>query len=162
MKLELKRILQILFVLTILGAAFIYRTYQGDPVPVNPSEAVTVAPSVEICDFAQGCVIATDKGEISAKLQQGDQVLAETPFNLALTLPQGSQLKAANITGHDMFMGKIPVIFNKLENTQQYLAQAMVGACVTERMRWNLELEIESATGEVMAKHFIFEVARHY
>ncbi|RJG40157.1 hypothetical protein [Motilimonas pumila] len=162
MKLELKRILQILFVLTILGAAFIYRTYQGEPVSDQPESNSEPMPEVALCDFAKGCVIHDAAGDISAQLQAGNEVLAETPFNLTLTLPEGAQLKSANITGHDMFMGKIPVKFNKLENNQQYLAEAMVGACVTERMRWNLALEIQPVQGELIAKQFVFEIERHY
>jgi len=98
------------------------------------------------------CVVNTPKGDFTV-LFNVDRVVTETPFEIQVQY-QGSG-EVAKISGYlegrDMFMGKIPLFFVG-ENSNQYLAEVMLGSCAQPSMIWRLWLKVEFAgqdeTGE--------------
>lgn len=89
-----------------------------------------------------------------------DKAFVRTEENFAITLKASSNKKIMNvegvIEGVNMFMGKIPVIFEhktkhdnnvkKLEqfstNNLQFEAQTMLGSCSQNKMKWLLKLKV--------------------
>lgn len=65
----------------------------------------------------------------------------ETPFTFLVTLPSNSQITQARLSGVTMYMGTIPLQFQQVK-PNQWLANAMVGACSEPNMVWQLELTV--------------------
>ncbi|MCE2597148.1 hypothetical protein K6Y31_20450 [Motilimonas cestriensis] len=163
MKLELKRVMQIVFVLVVLSIAFSYRTYQG----ANQEERTDSSPSdfdeSTLCDFAKGCNVNLTKlsGEVSIQSEPDAQVLAETPLPLSLTLPAGVNIDKAVLVGKDMFMGTIPLIFEKNNSNHLWQGELLLGACINESMIWQMTLGLSQ--GDVTEEvNFDFEMHNHY
>lgn len=165
MKLELKRIIQILVVLSVLIAAFVYRTLESGGKETNAQLAQQQsAPQLNLCDFSQGCQAEVFGQKLQIKAPKNTQVLAETPIELQLGLGQGITLTKAYLKGKDMFMGTIPVIFTATDSTEpsttQYLGELLLGACITEKMIWQLTLELD-LNGQRESVEFDFEMRNH-
>ncbi|MFO6422175.1 hypothetical protein [Motilimonas sp. KMU-193] len=161
MKLELKRIIQILVVLSVLIAAFVYRTLTPNLTPsVTQTGQATQAQSSNLCDFSQGCTAQVFATEIQIKAPAQTKIIAETPIELELALAPGMQISKAYLKGKDMFMGTIPVIFNQQKQADQYQGELLLGACITEKMIWQLTLELtqNEQTGSAV---FDFEMRNH-
>ncbi|MFI3246119.1 MAG: hypothetical protein R3Y10_06475 [Ferrimonas sp.] len=68
---------------------------------------------------------------------------SQTDLSLKLTLPIGIQVINAQLVGRDMYMGVIPVQFDR--NGQ---ARAIYGSCPSGEMVWQLQLELEDPQGQ--------------
>ncbi|MDO6527228.1 hypothetical protein Q4519_16235 [Motilimonas sp. 1_MG-2023] len=163
MKLELKRVIQIVFVLVVLISAFAYRTYQQSNQERNSPAMHQPSKESNLCDFARGCKVNLTKlnGVVTIQSEQDAQVLAETPLPLSLTLPPGVSINKAVLVGKDMFMGTIPVIFEAGQTNQSWQGELLLGACITDKMIWQMKLSLSQAeiTEDVT---FEFEMRNHY
>ncbi|WP_019027551.1 hypothetical protein [Colwellia piezophila] len=111
----------------------------------SAAEAVKLVPQ---CIGSQSqCEINTVLANFSVKFSQvqlSDKIKTELPFVIQLsTLPhQGGKNKITKISAHlegkDMFMGKVPVFFNKKEGSDVYSAQSLLASCHEELMDWRL------------------------
>ncbi|MCE2570408.1 hypothetical protein [Motilimonas eburnea] len=158
MKLELKRIIQILVVLSVLTAAFVYRTLE--PTHAVSEEPATELTNIALCEFNQGCEYDVFGQQINISSEANTPVLAETPLPLRLTLGQGMTITKAYLKGKDMFMGTIPVIFNASDIADQYQGELLLGACITESMVWQLTIELDYL-GQSDTASFDFEMRNH-
>ena len=118
-------------VLFYLLSVFILLGCQPDPIYTVQSS--TCHPN-QLCNYSGGIAVALDKPDVQP----------ETPFDLLLTLPEGWRVKNAKMTGIDMYMGMIPVFFEK--NEHQWHAQTMVGACSSPDMMWQLSITLYQQT----------------
>lgn len=99
---------------------------------------------VDGCRLAQGCVARGDARPPIVRLST-DDVEAETPFTLSLSFEQPVEDLQARIEGVTMFMGYIPLLFQR--DGQQYRATASVGACLTDKMDWRVAISWREADG---------------
>ncbi len=158
MELDKKRIGQILFVLVVLSGAFIYRTYFMDTSPQKDTQAqADIGP---LCNFKQSCLFETEFGTIQL-MTENSQLKPESPVQFLLSLPeQDIKIISAEMRGRDMFMGKIPLLFEPSEpNT--YVSDTMIGACITDFMVWRINIKLEKS-GKVTEVYFDFGIAKHY
>lgn len=162
MKLELQRIIQIIFVLAVLVTAFVYRTYQPHADPAEMKAQGQATEFIDLCDFAKGCeaILSQLNGAVLVSAAPGSRVLAETPLPLSLTLPEGVQLDKAILVGKEMFMGTIPVIFSATTNPQIMAGELLLGACITESMIWQMRVEV-SQDNRKETVMFDFEMRNH-
>lgn len=80
----------------------------------------------------------------------------ETSIQLAAELPSGWQILHAELRGDSMYMGRIPVLFQiqydmveqASKDTQIWTAPFRLGACVTNPMRWRLQIHIQNDADE--------------
>lgn len=93
-----------------------------------------------------------------------DNILAEMPFKVLLTLSGENLAKVAHVSayleGRDMFMGQVPLSFTltefksvgseknhivqeNMKNIQQYQAESLLANCTEETMVWRLWLIVE-------------------
>jgi hypothetical protein len=63
----------------------------------------------------------------------------------------------AKIIGKDMYMGRIPVVFNNIAENQ-YQASSFIGACTEPSMEWLLLVEFEFTDGNRYEMPFQFTV----
>ena len=76
-----------------------------------------------------------------------DTVITENPFEI--TVKSDSKFKVINIAGYmegkDMFMGKIPLFFNKTldksTNKNDFISDTLLGSCTDEKMRWVVKVD---------------------
>lgn len=97
------------------------------------------------------CEITINKSKYNLKFSQVnlmDKVKTELPF--AIELSPAATDSSDSITkvtgtleGKDMFMGKIPVFFEKNSQSNQYLAQSLLASCSEDEMVWRLALSVE-------------------
>jgi len=98
------------------------------------------------------CDVNTDLGsfiiEFSGQVDMG-KIKTELPFQIQLTfnaLTKNSQLKnvSSYLEGKSMFMGKIPVFFQRAEkNSNSHRAQTLLVSCSEEIMTWRLWFSVE-------------------
>ncbi len=93
----------------------------------------------DLCQFANGPCLQQG---VSLALSP-TTAASQTLLSLQLTLPLGTQIIHAQLVGRDMYMGVIPVRFDK--NGQ---ATAIYGRCPSGEMVWQLQLELQDAQGE--------------
>jgi len=103
------------------------------------------------------CKITTELADFSIKfsqLQLSDKIKTELPFVIELSqLPsktvQSSITKvSAYLEGRDMFMGKVPVFFEKVKESNRYLASTLLANCTEEQMVWRLWITVTRAEQE--------------
>ena len=77
------------------------------------------------------------------------QIKEETPFNIYLATPVGSEveIESAKIEGITMNMGYIPLFFKQQKNAV-YQAEGMIGACDTEDMKWQVHVTLSAHSPE--------------
>ncbi len=103
------------------------------------------------------CQIPTDFGNFSVKFSQFDlfdNVKTELPFAIELSnaAKTGTQMNtalsvtsvSAFLEGRDMFMGKVPVFFEKHSESKSYRAKSLLANCTEEQMVWRLWITLES------------------
>ncbi|CAH9058009.1 hypothetical protein PSECIP111951_01783 [Pseudoalteromonas holothuriae] len=88
---------------------------------------------IDNCTLASPC--AGQKG-IALWYDQAT-IVGEEAFTIELSVPQGTQIVSAILSGEQMNMGYIPVFF-KQNLDMRYSAQAMVGLCTQALMHWRL------------------------
>ncbi|WP_105168094.1 hypothetical protein [Pseudoalteromonas sp. T1lg23B] len=77
----------------------------------------------------------------------------EQEFEVTLEVEPHIHVNSAMLSGENMNMGYIPVLFTPLSATR-YRAKAMVGLCSNELMQWRLTIELESSNDNSMSKVF--------
>ncbi len=116
----------------------------------GPSSIVSTV--VPLCiDSQSQCEISTELARFSIKFSQhqlSDKVKTELPFTIELSQLQNNSEQritqvSAYLEGKDMFMGKVPVFFDKTDNKSVYLAQSLLANCSEEQMIWRLRLTVE-------------------
>lgn len=55
---------------------------------------------------------------------------------------------SAYLEGRDMFMGKVPVFFDKKDDSTIYLAEGLLASCTEDQMVWRLWITAETAGEE--------------
>lgn len=65
----------------------------------------------------------------------------ESPFVVFFQPKQETKIREAYIEGKTMYMGKIPLLFEKAQNN--YRAAAMVGSCTEPNMTWRIVIITE-------------------
>ena len=83
-----------------------------------------------------------------------EQVHPENPFAIKLTLPEHTQVIKAHLEGVGMYMGRIPVLFNKVD-AGNWIASTQVGSCSEPTMRWQLVVKTAQNTQQQI-HHFQF------
>ncbi|MDX1537989.1 hypothetical protein [Arsukibacterium sp.] len=76
----------------------------------------------------------------------------ETPLRLSLVSEQPIELISAELTGVSMYMGIIPLPFQKVstvgkDDAEQWQAEFLLGACADPAMLWQLNLTVQFADG---------------
>ena len=145
---------QIIVVLVILTAAFLYKTYKNDLI-----EPLAAKSNVELCDLGhEKCRVG--QGNLIANAQLiTDKLQTESPFTLSVVFsdPDTKVLKS-RLEGHSMYMGTLPALLKKTA-PGEWQGQAMVGACTERQMMWAWILDVEQG-GELQQLKFYFEVRR--
>lgn len=131
-----------------------------NPISKNDS-SITANVLVPKCIGSQSrCEVSVDTATFSIKFSQhqvSDNIKTELPFFIELTqLPQKNSKQnakqdinqsiinvSAYLEGKDMFMGKVPVFFQKMDNDSSYSAQSLLASCSEEQMIWRLWVTIE-------------------
>jgi hypothetical protein len=74
------------------------------------------------------------------------KIKSETEFHVDVMYQGNIKLKAIKgyIEGKNMFMGKIPLFFKKVQDTDDYNAPLMLASCSENEMTWVLWLTAES------------------
>lgn len=100
----------------------------------------------EPCDYSNKAKIWLPETDLSP----------ETPFNINLSIPEGSVIIDAKLEGVTMYMGYIPVTFSRLADI--YQAQTMVGICSEKNMEWKLRLQLQDSEGNTQHINYFFIV----
>ncbi len=84
------------------------------------------------------CHISTDLGEFAILFDHAE-IVAETSFNLILRSNESITVSVSGyLEGKDMYMGKVPLIFE--QNANEYIARLLLGACSQPTMTWRMWL----------------------
>ncbi len=78
----------------------------------------------------------------------------ESPFFVSISIAEGAQVVSASMSGVTMYMGSIPVVFEKQSQTK-WVAQIMVGACSEPTMIWHLAVDVVQ---EGILSHYIYPI----
>jgi len=121
--------------------------------PINEQEKQTIPNEPAQCIKSQSeCEIRTQNANFTVKFSQhklSDTIKTELPFSIELhqsshfTQPAKQAIikVSAYLEGKDMFMGKVPVFFNK--ESDIYLAESLLASCSEERMVWRLWITVD-------------------
>jgi hypothetical protein len=92
------------------------------------------------------CKISNSFGEILV-LFDVEKVITEQAFNIIIKTEHDSpDLKVTGyLEGKDMFMGKIPLFFQK-NDSADYSTEAFLGSCSEEQMVWRMWLTFTDST----------------
>ncbi|WP_413701715.1 hypothetical protein ACLKMH_09210 [Psychromonas sp. KJ10-10] len=136
------RLAQLLFMMIVLLGLFFWRTFEGE---LSNSTTNTNNDNSEIsllrCDYSSACEFITEQGSFFLDIKNAP-VQAEEWIDFELITPfENSEISKAQIVGKSMFMGRIPVFFSK-SGAKNYTARGLVGACMTDEMVWELQIEI--------------------
>ena len=119
------------------------------------TEVITPVP-FQCINSHSHCEIVTAFGTVLIKFNV-KKVVTEYPFTVLVEL-KNNTIRAANakskkvlnvsgyMEGKTMFMGKIPLFFNRKNEGQEnnaYLAETMLGSCAKAQMTWRLWLTLE-------------------
>ncbi|TYK64752.1 hypothetical protein CWS31_014115 [Colwellia echini] len=108
------------------------------------------------------CEISTTAGTFIVQFSQSmpnskltDNIKTELPFTIEVSsrTPEGNVLQSISkisgyLEGKDMFMGKVPVFFEKQAGNNNYVATSLLASCSEEQMVWRLWLTVNSAGAE--------------
>lgn len=138
------RVVQLLIMLIVLLVLFFWRTFDiKDDLQPSPEIKVSQNQSLVRCDYQQACEFITEQGTFFLEIKNLP-IKAEEWIDFELLTPiKNVQVNKAKIVGKTMFMGRIPVTFNRASD-QIFSAKTLVGACTTAQMVWSLEITVES------------------
>ncbi|MDX1301758.1 hypothetical protein [Photobacterium sp.] len=129
-KLTKARLIQIIFLMTVLMAAFVWRT-------ITYNDSKPADDKATQCQVKAGtCVFEEEQQELEIILSPSPAV-AESP--LIVQIGNVNVKPTATVEGIDMFMGTIPVIFEQKGDV--WLGHFSVPACVHPKMDWRMNLE---------------------
>ena len=95
------------------------------------------------CIISQSvCSLNTQFGEIDIAFNVR-ALVAEEAFTL-FVLPSNQKIMSVSghLEGDDMYMGKIPLFFNELTESD-YQAKSLFGSCAQDKMRWKIWLKFD-------------------
>lgn len=94
------------------------------------------------------CYFDSEFGQFSI-LFNVERALAERPFNVIVQLdtPQNINI-SGHIEGRDMYMGKIPLIFDS-KKEMSYKAKVQFGSCGREKMIWRMWFILKNDNGDM-------------
>ena len=139
------RVVQLLFMLTVLLVLFFWKTFEKIP----DKQVVESDPQISQvrCDYKDACEYITDQGTFFLSIENLP-IKAEEWIDFELLMPNDNmKVSKAKIVGKDMFMGRIPVTF-KQSKTDLFRAKTLVGACTTPEMIWSLEITVDIAEAQ--------------
>tara|TARA_R110001583_G_scaffold195499_1_gene374345 strand:- start:4869 stop:5345 length:477 start_codon:yes stop_codon:yes gene_type:complete len=137
------RVVQLLFMMVVLLSLFFWRTFDEntDKEALLAVESESQA-SLLRCDYSEACEFITEQGEYLLNVKNLP-IKAEEWIDFELTMPiAGLKVIKAQIVSKSMFMGRIPVTFKK-SATQTFSTKALVGACTTPEMIWEMEVTVD-------------------
>ncbi|MGF1758767.1 hypothetical protein L4D76_12650 [Photobacterium sagamiensis] len=130
-KLTKSRLIQILFLMTVLITAFVWRTITYNESKLAEENAIQ-------CQVKAGsCVFEKEQQELVITLSPSPAV-AESP--LIVQIGNVNVKPTATVEGIDMFMGKIPVVFE--QKGEVWLGHFSVPACIHPQMDWAMDLRL--------------------
>ncbi|MFC1503489.1 hypothetical protein ACFL53_03945 [Pseudomonadota bacterium] len=132
-KLTKARLIQILFLMTILITAFVWRTITYND--SKPAEENAIQCQVK----AGSCVFEEEQQGLEITLSPSPAI-AESP--LIVQIGNVNVKPTATVEGIDMFMGTIPVVFEQKGDV--WLGRFSVPACVHPQMDWAMNLDLGS------------------
>ena len=110
------------------------------------------------CDYQTPCQLKNRYIDLSLSVTS-PPIQAEEWIEFTLESVQSKfKIVKAQITGKSMFMGRIPVFFTE-KTPQKYVAKTLVGACTTDKMIWQLgiDLEIKQDNGKIKKERVFFD-----
>lgn len=147
------RLLQITIGFVVLSAAFIHRTIQYKKSQQDSVSTVTIP-----CDITQAvCSLNVFGEQVSMGVEQA-QIIPERDFKLSFTMKEGMRIIDAKIEGESMYMGWIPLQWQRVDNTSTYVAKSRVGACKTQNMVWAVQMTLANQQGIRQKVRFYFSV----
>lgn len=106
----------------------------------------------------QACTPATNDNSQLTLLQTADLSVAispatipvESPLTLTVKTDNDIQQLSGEIRGISMYMGRIPLHWRKVSDTEGTVWQAefLLGACTDPQMRWQLTLTMATVSGQ--------------
>ncbi len=145
---------------------FIFNILACSPAQQAGKKESAVSQVPFVCIESQSrCEVTTDVGtftlSFSGQIHAG-KVITELPFQIQLELEplvQDYQLVSVNsyLEGKSMFMGKIPVFFQALEeNSNATRAETLLVNCSEETMTWRQWFSVEIKQGSQTVKQDFF------
>ena len=128
--LSLRKFTPIFYMVLAIIVVFIYQTFISDDVEENSSSIS--------CDFERGkCGFENEFGMFLLSAEPG-LITTESEIQFGLTHEDLNSvtIESAYLEGRDMYMGKIPLFFEK--NNDQLIASTMIGACIEKKMVWQM------------------------
>lgn len=126
---------------------------QASTVPVN------IEPSC--IEQQESCTVNVESGKFTL-LFDVEKVISENPFNYFLQYSGSLKVISAQgfVEGENMYMGKIPVIFETYSQQNTLKALGLLGSCSEEVMYWNLHIKVklkDVATAEIISRDLTFK-----
>lgn len=138
------RVVQLLFMMAILLLLFFWRTFDVEA-NVTANETTELSPQMSLlrCDYVKACEFVTEQGTFLLSVKNLP-IKPEEWIDFELLSPlKNTHINSAKIVSKSMFMGKIPVKFKKTA-PQTFSARGIVGACITDKMIWELHISIDN------------------
>ena len=131
---------------------------------------ITLQEANTVCLTSQSkCTVTTKLGDFDVRFSQSnplpehtadntfkkkndaviDQILTELPFSIIINKVNNTERSSQVITisgyleGKDMFMGKVPVFFDKEADSQLFIATSLLASCSENTMIWRLWLTVK-------------------
>jgi hypothetical protein len=139
------RLVQLLIMMIVLVGLIIWRTVTNETLSDkknNLKSDLQIEKMQITCDYEKPCEFNNEQGRFWLSVQK-PPIKAEQWNDISITSNVSKwQVLDAKLVGKEMFMGRIPVDF--LEEQQGvFSAKVLVGACATEQMVWQLQINIE-------------------
>jgi hypothetical protein len=139
------RLVQLLIMMIVLVGLIIWRTVTNETLSDkknNLKSDLQIEKMQITCDYEKPCEFNNEQGSFWLSVHK-PPIKAEQWNDISITSNVREwQVLDAKLVGKEMFMGRIPVDF--LEEQQGvFSAKVLVGACATEQMVWQLQINIE-------------------
>lgn len=139
-----------LFLATLLALLLSFsHYYQATPIKSRPNT------DKEVCDLGQRKCFLFEKTLLKVA-SHPIEVEEEIMFQIASTEIESIQ---GNITGINMYMGKIPVIFTETE--YGYEGLTFLGACSEPKMEWLLTITAQLHSGNSLTRTITFTTTQY-
>lgn len=106
----------------------------------------------------QACTPATNDNSQLTLLQTADlsvqispaTIPVESPLTLTVKTNRDIQQLSGEVRGISMYMGRIPLHWRKVSDTEgiNWQAEFLLGACTEPQMRWQLTLTMATVSGQ--------------
>ena len=98
-----------------------------------------------VTSISDSVTVLSDRPDVGVLLSPANAPV-ETPLTLTVNAENVSML-SGELTGVSMFMGRVPLRFNKITENQ-WQAVFLLGACSDPHMQWQLVLQWQDAQGK--------------